>query len=222
MYLLKKSFATKTNVLLILICSTALAISACKKCNKHENVSTTYSPRVGEKWKFNYIDTAANVNMPLYFMISGIDSVVKDTTFYRLTGIKDFEISSNVKYDCGNILKYNGGLQYRGESPQHGNYIDFHLIFGAGINQSIPLSNWQWATKDVTTKYVAYHPTKIVNGIEYKNVEEFVTQGFKANNKVDIHQFFNSEHMIILQTGYHELAGLGLNIEISLLEHRLQ
>jgi hypothetical protein len=221
MYLLKKSFATKTNVLLIAICSTALAISACKKCNKHENVGTDYKPTVGEKWKFNYYDTASKLTRQAYFMIAGIDSVVKDTTFYRFKTIKNFEEITIGNTD-GSILKYKGGLRYRGLDPQNGNFVDFHLIFGMGKNQALPIDNWYWKTDEATTKYVAYHATKNVNGTVYKDVEEFVTTCPTYAEKIDIHQFFTTDHLLILQEGYHELAGEGLRTELSLVEHRLQ
>jgi hypothetical protein len=221
MYLHKKLFVTTSALAVAFVCYVLLNITACKKCDKHENVSTTYSPKVGEKWKYNYYDSASKLNRPIYFMISGIDSVVQDTTYYRLSKILNFEQANGNLYNSGNILKYKGGVQYRSGQTQHTNMVDFHLIQGLGINQSIPIRNWQWQTRTATSQYVAFHTTKTVNGIEYKNVEEFVTTANTPGDKIDIHQFFTEDHLMILQEGYHELAGLGLQIELSLLEHRM-
>jgi hypothetical protein len=222
MYLHKKLYATTSTLAVAFVCYVQLNISACKKCDKHENVSTTYSPKVGEKWKYKYYDTFYKNIVPTYFMISGIDSIVKDTTFYRLSQIVNFDQTTGNLYNAGNILKYDGGVKYISSQPQHDNMVDFHLIQGLGINQSIPIRNWQWETRTATSQYVAYHATKTVNGIEYKNVEEFKTTANTLGDKIDIHQFFNEDHLMILQEGYHELAGLGLQIELSLVEHRMQ
>jgi hypothetical protein len=145
-----------------------------------------------------------------------------DTTILENNQLEHFT-SSAVLRRLGIAKKSKQGLVFTVTDTTRLLIAPFHIQNGAAITQSL-IINDKYLPANTSTTFIATLPELNVNGIIYKDVDQYRTYGKNLNTQdsIDATLYFVNHQLLIKQTGFVNLPHFGAkNIACDLMEFKV-